>query len=47
MVVPALEAYAREQRDRGWVATDWPVQTLDESPWFPGWQDKWHRQQGF
>ncbi|KAI5866327.1 hypothetical protein GGS23DRAFT_617429 [Durotheca rogersii] len=69
VAVPALRQFAREQRDRGLVATAtaaaadgapsedpdaeeegegaWSPRTLDESPWFPGWQEKWHRQQGF
>lgn len=42
-----LEKYAQEQKDKGVVEKDWEVKTLDESPWFPGWQEKWHRQQGF
>ncbi|KAI9659279.1 MAG: hypothetical protein M1821_001537 [Bathelium mastoideum] len=47
VVVPALEEYEREQIEKGWVPKYWDVHTLDESPWFPGWQEKWHRQQGF
>lgn len=26
---------------------NWEVTTLDEDPWFKGWEEKWHRQQGF
>ncbi|KAI1197809.1 alpha-1,2-mannosyltransferase [Nemania serpens] len=47
VVVPALEEYEREQRGSGLVEEDWEAQTLDESPWFPGWEEKWHTQQGF
>ena len=47
VVVPALEEWAREQVRKGWVEEGWEVRTLDESPWFPGWEEKWHRQQGF
>ena len=25
----------------------WEPKTLDESPYFRGWEEKWHRQQGF
>jgi hypothetical protein len=51
--IPALEAYAEYQRQKGWVRSenaeedDWNVSTLSESPFFPGWKEKWHRQQGF
>jgi len=51
--IPALEAYDREQVKRGLVKPDrdgedtWTVGTLDEYPYFPGWEEKWHRQQGF
>ena len=47
VVVPALEAWEREQKEEGVVPWEWEVRTLDESPWFPGWEEKWHRQQGF
>ena len=46
-VLPALEAWAKEQEDNGLVEKGWEVRTLDESPWFPEWEEKWHRQQGF
>jgi hypothetical protein len=51
--IPELEKYDREQVVKGLVrptAADeetWKVATLDESPYFPGWEEKWHRQQGF
>lgn len=44
---PALERFHREQVRDGLVPEDWEPRTLDESPWFPGWEDKWHSQQGF
>ncbi|PVI06376.1 hypothetical protein DM02DRAFT_667625 [Periconia macrospinosa] len=47
VVKPALEEYAKEQVDKGWVEKDWEVHTLHESPWFPKWEEKWHREQGF
>lgn len=47
VVKPALEAFYKEQVAKGIVEEDWKPQTLDESPWFPGWEEKWHRQQGF
>ena len=45
--IPVMEEYAREQVEKGLVVKDWEVATLAESPWFPGWEEKWHRQQGF
>ncbi|KAJ4298263.1 hypothetical protein N0V90_006162 [Kalmusia sp. IMI 367209] len=47
VVKPALEQWAKEQVDKGWVPKGWEPHTLEESPWFPGWEEKWHRQQGF
>ncbi|KKZ59030.1 hypothetical protein EMCG_00895 [[Emmonsia] crescens] len=47
IVVPALGKWADEQEDNGLVEKGWEVNTLDESPWFKGWEEKWHRQQGF
>ncbi|TGJ83600.1 hypothetical protein E0Z10_g5165 [Xylaria hypoxylon] len=47
VVVPALEEFELEQKESGLVEKDWDVQTLDESPWFPQWERKWHAQQGF
>jgi Protein of unknown function (DUF3445) len=45
--VPALEEYAKEQVDRGLVPADWEVHTLEDQPFFPGWNEKWRGQQGF
>jgi hypothetical protein len=47
VVLPALDRFAREQVEKGLVPADWEEVTLDESPWYPGWEEKWHRQQGF
>ncbi|CZT16497.1 uncharacterized protein RCC_02340 [Ramularia collo-cygni] len=47
VVVPALEEYEREQIDRGIMEEEWEPCTLEENPFFPGWREKWHRQQGF
>jgi hypothetical protein len=46
-VKPALEDYAKEQVAKGIVEEDWATHTLEESPFFPGWEEKWHREQGF
>lgn len=47
VVKPALERYEKQQIENGTIEKDWDVRTLDESPWFPGWKEKWHRKQGF
>ncbi|CRL25688.1 Protein of unknown function DUF3445 [Penicillium camemberti] len=47
VVLHKLKEWAEEQKDNGLVPKDWEVSTLDDSPWFKGWQEKWHRQQGF
>ncbi|KAF2456504.1 hypothetical protein BDY21DRAFT_347400 [Lineolata rhizophorae] len=47
VVIPALEKFEKEQVEKGMVEKDWNVHTLDESPFFPGWEEKWHRMQGF
>lgn len=46
VVVPALERFASEQVAAGLVEEDWEPHTLAESPFFPGWREKWGRQQG-
>ncbi|KAH8815240.1 hypothetical protein F5884DRAFT_817639 [Xylogone sp. PMI_703] len=51
--MPELEKYMKEQVEKGLVKPEnpedkeWNVTTLDESPYFPGWEEKWHRQQGY
>lgn len=46
VVVPALEEYEQEQIEKGLVEKDWEPRTLDEYPWFPGWEETWHARQG-
>lgn len=47
IVLPAMEEYKKEQEEKGLIRKDWKVETLDESPFYPGWEEKWHTQQGF
>ncbi|KAH0353528.1 hypothetical protein KCU83_g3050, partial [Aureobasidium melanogenum] len=47
VVIPALEEMDREQKAKGVVEEGWEAKTLDEYPWFPGWEDKWQKEQGF
>ncbi|KAF2852654.1 hypothetical protein T440DRAFT_488191 [Plenodomus tracheiphilus IPT5] len=47
VVKPALEKWHKEQVERGLVPEGWEPQTLEESPWYPGWERKWQERQGF
>lgn len=47
VLLPALDRWAEEQDAQGTVPKGWPVRTLDESPFYPGWRDKWRSKQGF
>lgn len=47
VTMKACEQWAQEQVDKGIVPKDWEAGTLDESPYFKGWEEKWHAQQGF
>ena len=38
-VLPELDMYAREQEEKGWVPKDWKERTLDEDPFYPGWEN--------
>ncbi|KAB5549593.1 hypothetical protein GE09DRAFT_1241222 [Coniochaeta sp. 2T2.1] len=46
VAMAALEVWAREQVEAGVVPEGWEVGTLDESPFFPGWEEVWRRRQG-
>ncbi|KAK0659632.1 hypothetical protein DIS24_g3988 [Lasiodiplodia hormozganensis] len=47
VVLPAMEAFRKEQEEKGLIPKDWEEHTIDEYPLFPGWEEKWHREQGF
>lgn len=47
VVLPALDQWNKEQEDNGVIEKNWEVSTLDEDPYFKGWEEKWHRQQGY
>jgi hypothetical protein len=47
VVLPALDQWNKEQEDNGIIEKNWEVSTLDEDPYFKGWEEKWHRQQGY
>jgi hypothetical protein len=42
-----LRKYEQEQWERGLVRKDWEVQTLEESPFFPDWEQLWREEQDF
>ncbi|KAH7914672.1 hypothetical protein BJ138DRAFT_999554 [Hygrophoropsis aurantiaca] len=37
--IPALKEWAKEQEDNGLVPRGWKERTLDENPFYPGWQE--------
>ncbi|CEI68435.1 hypothetical protein FVEN_g5405 [Fusarium venenatum] len=39
---PTLRRWEREQIDKGLIPADWQPTTLDENPFFPGWEKKWN-----
>jgi len=47
VAIPVLEGFKKEQEETGVCDVSWEVGTLPESPFFPGWQSKWHAQQGY
>ncbi|KAM0181582.1 hypothetical protein ACHAPF_001727 [Botrytis cinerea] len=52
IVIPTMAMWAKEQVEKGLVVPQegeetWKEETLAESPYFPGWEEKWHRRQGF
>ncbi|KAB8302573.1 hypothetical protein EYC80_005956 [Monilinia laxa] len=52
VVIPEMEKWAKLQVEKGLVVPQqgeetWREETLSESPYFPGWEEKWHKQQGF
>ncbi|KAK6504381.1 hypothetical protein TWF506_002582 [Arthrobotrys conoides] len=47
VVLPALERMKRKQVEMGIWEEGREVRTLEESPFYRGWEEKWRRQQGF
>lgn len=47
VLIPAFEVWKREQEEAKLVDRDWNVATLEDSPFFAGWEAKWRSQQGF
>lgn len=46
-VLSLLKGWADEQVKAGVVPDDWEPRTLDESPFYPGWEARWRTAQGF
>lgn len=46
VVKPEFEKYHKEQMEKGMVPADWEPRTLDESPYYPGWDEMWRKKQG-
>ncbi|KAK4224246.1 hypothetical protein QBC38DRAFT_485938 [Podospora fimiseda] len=46
VAMDALREWSEEQVRKGIVPRDWEVGTLDQSPFYPGWEEKWLRRQG-
>ncbi|KAF8636548.1 hypothetical protein AX17_003360 [Amanita inopinata Kibby_2008] len=38
VMIPTLAEWAKEQEDKDWVPKDWKERTLNEDPFFPGWE---------
>lgn len=47
VVAPALQRWAAEQVAGGVVPEGWEEATLEEYPMCPGWEERWHAEQGF
>ena len=45
-VCPQLEEWHKEQERDGKLGKGWEIETLKESPWFPGWVRTWRERMG-
>ncbi|RAQ52919.1 hypothetical protein AFGD_001586 [Aspergillus flavus] len=41
-ILPALELWEREQKEQGIIPEDWQPATLDNYPYYPGWEERWN-----
>ncbi|GMG49628.1 unnamed protein product [Aspergillus oryzae var. brunneus] len=44
-ILPALELWEREQKEQGIIPEDWQPATLDNYPYYPGWEERWNANQ--
>ncbi|KAK4195338.1 hypothetical protein QBC40DRAFT_352589 [Triangularia verruculosa] len=47
VALEALKEWAAEQVEQGIVPADWEVNTLEQSPFYEGWENKWQHKQGW
>jgi len=47
LIIPTMEKWDREQRESGVVDTEWDIGTLEQSPFYEGWEERWRGRQGF
>lgn len=47
VVKEILRRYVKEQVEQGVIPNNWEHQTLDESPYFPGWENEWKASYGY
>jgi len=47
LIIPTMERWDREQRESGVVNSEWDIRTLEESPFYEGWEEQWRGRQGF
>ncbi|RPB24237.1 hypothetical protein L211DRAFT_752249, partial [Terfezia boudieri ATCC MYA-4762] len=47
LIIPTMERWDREQRERGVVDRGWDIKTLENSPFYEGWEERWRGRQGF
>ncbi|KAK0671354.1 hypothetical protein QBC41DRAFT_316023 [Cercophora samala] len=46
VALEALKQWAARQVEQGIVPADWEVSTLEQSPFYPGWEENWKKKQG-
>jgi len=47
LVIPTMERWEREQRESGVVDAEWEVGTLEQAPFYEGWEERWEARQRF
>ncbi|OQU96983.1 hypothetical protein CLAIMM_02988 [Cladophialophora immunda] len=47
VVLDALQAWKKKQVEKGMIPSDWVEETLAESPFYPGWEERWRKKIGF
>ena len=47
VVLEMLQKWKQEQIEKGMIPPDWNEETLAESPFYPGWEERWRKRIGF